>query len=562
MKRRRKKKKTSYNRIILILIALAAAAGLAVFLVEQNSPSTKRADLGLYFSVDEEDEAAIVKDGLLSEDKGIRRDGELYFPLSEAARAVNKRIYYDEAEDLVCFSTPTEYLTSSTEELAAEGSLVRIDGVPCLSLSFLEEWTDMACEVFEEPLRIVIRETWPYEEADVLSETAVRLEPSIRSDILTDAEEGQTLTVLTAEEETEGWTCVTTSDGLTGYIETEKLGEVRQMGEDHESPLGAYTSLSMDQKVNMVFYATNNADTNSFLADKLSGVTGVNVIAPTWYFLDGGTKLTVLSDPDIVSDLHEKGYKVFALINDFDGAIGSYDETYETLERTSNRQSLVRQIVDNALETGIDGLNLDVELVSEDCGPAYLELVRELSAECRNHGLYFSVDTYVPMNWSAYLDREELGILADYVVIMCYDEHYEGSEEAGSIASMTFTENGLDRALRMIPKEKLIAAIPFYTRLWVSEEGSLPTSSVMSMAEAAAYVSENGLTVYPDEDSGQNLAEKREGGVTYQIWLEDTGSIEKRMTLIRERDLAGVAEWDLGSQEDAVWEVITQGMAQ
>ena len=72
---------------------------------------------------------------------------------------------------------------------------------------------------------------------------------------------------------------------------------------------------------------------------------------------------------------------------------------------------------------GFDGYNLDFESLKESAGPHSVQFIREMSAACRNNGLILSVDNYVPAPYNRFYDRTEQGIVADYVIVMGYDEH-------------------------------------------------------------------------------------------------------------------------------------------
>lgn len=223
----------------------------------------------------------------------------------------------------------------------------------------------------------------------------------------------------------------------------------------------------------------------------------------------------------------------------------------------------------------MDGINLDFELVSDECGPHYVQFVRELSVKCRQNGLVFSVDNYVPQPYNAHYDIKEQAAVADYVVIMGYDEHTDGSYEAGSVASIGYLEDGITEALRSVPADKLIAGVPFYTRLWLetpkteeeleSEKGTEAemypnkvTSSAYGMDDAAELVSSMGAQTVWDDKTKQNYAEWEGDGGIYKIWLEDTQSLEEKLKVIKENQLAGVAEWSLGMEGSGVWDLILQ----
>ena len=162
--------------------------------------------------------------------------------------------------------------------------------------------------------------------------------------------------------------------------------------------------------------------------------------------------MTSIASSEYVNYAHQSNLEVWAALRDFHGGISSYDETYEVLSYTSKRETLINQVIAAALQSGIDGINLDFELISLECGEHYIQFVRELSVKCRQNGLVFSIDNYVPQPYNEHYNLKEQGIMADYVFLMAYDEHIDGSYEAGSVASYGYVEQGIADALTMIPE--------------------------------------------------------------------------------------------------------------
>ena len=72
--------------------------------------------------------------------------------------------------------------------------------------------------------------------------------------------------------------------------------------------------------------------------------------------------------------------------------------------------------------------------------------------------------------------------MADYVIMMGYDEHFAGGE-AGSVSSINYVKNGIAGMLENVPREKLIGGVPFYTRLWTEAGDGTITSKAMGIAE-------------------------------------------------------------------------------
>ena len=203
---------------------------------------------------------------------------------------------------------------------------------------------------------------------------------------------------------------------------------------------------------------------------------------------------------------------------------------------------------------GIDGINIDFEQVPESAGNDYVQFLRELSISCRKNQIVLSVDNYVPTGYTAHYDRKEQGTVVDYVVIMGYDEHYAGSAEAGSVASIGYVQQGIENSVSAVPQEKVINAVPFYTRLW--KWGESLTSEALSMSAAANYLAQYGVAASWDETTCQDYATFEADGVTYQIWLENAKSLEAKLQVMSAYQLGGIAEWKLGLETPDVWTLI------
>ena len=272
---------------------------------------------------------------------------------------------------------------------------------------------------------------------------------------------------------------------------------------------------------------------------------------------------------------HQLNLEVWAVLRDFHGGINSSDETYEVLSYTSKRTNLINQVIAEALQNGIDGINLDFELISAECAEHYLQFVRELSVKCRQNGIVLSIDNYVPMPYNQFYDLEEQAAVADYIIIMGYDEHTDGSYEAGSVASYGYVKDGIENALKLVPNKKLINAVPFYTRLWFetpkteeelaqeagTEAANYPnhvTSTALGMDDAEQAIQNAGAKIEWDDEAKQNYAQWEADGGTYKIWLEDSQSLEEKLNLIKQNNLAGVAEWRIGWESSNIWDLILQ----
>lgn len=540
--------------VILLLIVLVAIAGATTFLIQRNTPTDERMEGASYFGMTDESQVAIMVDGTISETFGTKSESRYYIDYETVTGLINKRFYWDTTNNKILYTLPNEVVEMNVND----GNSVLIDGQLYISVEVLAQYTDMYYELYEAPNRVVIRSGGTTNlTTATLVDTAVRYRGGIKSEILTDVPADTQLKVL--DESFENWTKVATSDGYIGYVEKESLAVAGDIETPSMGNIPEYTSISRPYKINMVWHQTTSQAANDAVGTLLTSVDGVNVIAPTWFIInDTFGNLLDITSASYVTMAHERGMEVWAVLNDFDGGIASSDATMQVLSNTAARKHIIDTMMASVATCGIDGINVDIEKVSEACAPHYLQFLRELSVSCRNRGVVLSIDNYVPQDYSTYYDRKEQGIIADYVVIMGYDEHFAGSEVAGSVASLPFVEDGIVRTLEEVPAAKVINGIPFYTRIWNTDSSGRVTSEACGMNTADAFISANGMEVTWNETCSQNYAELNSDIGLYQIWLEDEQSIAAKMSLIKDYDLAGVAAWKLGFERPGVWQVIKE----
>ena len=557
-------------QILAGVIALIGMLAILFVCIRKYMPSSQRMGSEEYFGQLGETEAAVVVEDHIAQEHAQIYDGNVYIDYTLVQNELNSRFYWDASVGLLLFTTPTQVF-----EIAPNTSAYTIDGESFdagydilhttsagmyLSMTFLQQYSDLNCQVYETPKRVVI--TYGSEEvttARIKKDTVVRYQGGIKSPIVTDVTEDSEVTVL---EQMDSWSKVLTADGYIGYVKNKQLADVTQTTRETVYAGPEYTSIHLDEKVNLVWHQIDYQEMNSQFAEDTADVTGVNVISPTWYFLaDSAGEITSFADADYVKAAHKKNMQVWALISNFSADV---DSTTLLASRAA-RQKVQNYLIGQVQEIGFDGINIDFEGIAQEAGCDYVQFIRELSILCRKNGIILSVDVPVPMDFSKYYNREELGNVCDYVIMMGYDEHYAGSDIVGSVASMDFEETGIQNMLTEVSKDKLISAIPFYTRLWYTEtlaDGTTNvTSEAYSMDNIEALLTEKGVTAAYDESTGQQYAEWTDSdGKFCQVWLEDENSIAARAALISKYELSGIAEWVLGREQSWVWDVISQNI--
>ena len=562
----RKRQKQDPVRIVLLLAAAVALIGIISFAAGRFIPTSSKRDPKEYFGIEGRDEVGVVVNGHVFETPGITLNEEIYLPIDEVSKYLNPGFFYSENENMFIITTPVEKIAVSVADSAEQNLFVSRDGKNYISYNYLYQYTDMDGDVvLGDTDRIVIRTVFDYDMRTVGEKAVVRERPTIRGLVLEKPEAGTQVSILEADGSMDAgaWTRVTTPTGYTGYVENKYLeGDMIHVTEDRVRPELIYTHILREDKINMVFHQTDNQASNNMLAQSLEGVSGVNVIAPTWFYLESpeGDMSSVASDT-YVATAHSRGLSVWTVANDFDGAVNSSKDTFSALSTYAGRSKIIDTIVSETVRVGADGINIDFEKVNADCAPYFQEFIRELSVSCRTQGLVLSIDAYVP-TYTKYLGRAELARTADYIVCMCYDEHTSGSETAGSVSSLPFVQKGIRDTLKEVPPEQTVIALPFFTRLWKVNENAAPTSSAMGMGEAAAWLSENAANVVWDEETGQNYAEAKGVDGTSKIWVEDAQSISEKMKEVTAAGCAGVAEWKLGLETQDIWQVISDCLAE
>lgn len=555
------KKKAAPVLVVLILIVIVGAAGVVSFLINRYKPGTEYMAGNEYFNLTDENSVALIQNGELLEEQAVLIGGEPYAAYTYVESQLNSCFYWDEETKGILLTTSGGVQTLLPGDAAVAktpGGQPAVqqesDGTVYISLDVVKEYTDLDYAYYSDPNRVVIRNEWDgVEQATVQSDTAqVRQKGGIKSLILADVQKGDTLLYL---ENLDNWCKVMTADGYTGYIQTEDISEPEAI-EARTAKKDSYERITRDHKINLVWHQSTSTESNDAMAEMTAEMTGVNVISPTWFSVTDETgTISSLASADYVKLAHDAGREVWGLIDNFNEA---FDETTD-LAYASVRSRIIEQLLAEAASCGMDGINVDFENLKEAGIPHYLQFLRELTSAAHAQNLVVSVDTPVPQAYTMYYQRGEQARFVDYMIVMAYDEHFAGSEEAGSVSSLPFVQQAVEEMTRVMPADQVICGIPFYTRVWTEKIGqSAIISEVLGMDGAKNYAKENQMTETWDASLGQNVATVETSDARYTIWMEDEQSMEEKLKVIQSADLAGVAEWKLGFECADVWSLISE----
>lgn len=564
---------------VLFLIFIILVGIIVGRKIKQFMPNSEMQNLDTYFGITSEDEAAIQLNHDLVEEKALLRNGAVYLDYDYVHDNLNDRFYWDANENVLLYTTSANVIKASADSQdyyigrkkdskPYKIVLVNVDKT-YIALDYVAQYTNLTYERFEEPNRILLQTEWgTIKKAAIKRKTQIRVKDSVKSNILKELTKDDTVTKLEVMDE---WTRVTTEDGLVGFVQNKRLGTETEETESHEFEEDTFMHQIRDYAINMAWHQVTVPEANNNIANVLQNTKGLNVISPTWFYLnDNDGNIANLASADYVKYCHSQGVEVWGLVSNLENKEVS---TTEVLTHTSKRENLENQIIAAAIQYGLDGINVDFEALESAVGEGFIQFIRELSLKCDGNGIVLSVDNYVSSDYTKFYDREEQAVFADYLVVMAYDEHYAGSEESGSVASIGFVTKGADDILAEgVPAEQVILGMPFFTRIWAekpkdgngddAESASADyvpyelSSEAAGMQSAQRSMEVNGAEKTWLDDMGQYYTEYVNSGITYKIWLEDVKSIEEKLKVMDAHKFAGASFWKLGLEDPAVWDII------
>lgn len=552
--------------IMVIIIAIA----LTITIIERLSPSDEVMELTDYYTVGDNEVLVIMQDHIYDK-KELLIDGEVYIDYETVVKEFNHRFYWDYNENILTYTTPDEILQAEagSNSYSIIKSMIRTNGsgnYPIakvfadkvyISIDFVSKYSDMTYKFYANPNRVVINYKWgDYLFTEVEKATQLRQDASIKSPILRELAVGTKLMYVGMEEAPKkGFTMVMTEDGIIGYVGNKHIKEsyYETLESDYIQP--KYSAQTREGKINLIFHQVFNQEAVNNLEDLIKPTKSLDVLVPTWFSItDNQGNISSLANESYVEKANALGLEVWGLVDDFNSEVNMND----LLSHTSRRETLSNTLVEAALKYKLNGINIDFEKIPSSAGEHYIQFLRELSVKCRNNGIVLSVDNYVPSSYTAHYNREEQGIIVDYVIVMAYDEYYAGSEVAGPVASIDFTKDAVRNTLDVVPKEKTIIAIPFYTRLWKEASDGSVSSESLSMTPAFNILADNQVETEWDDSSGYYYGEYEKDGALYRMWQEEDRSVEEKLKAIYEADVAGIGAWKLGLERESIWNIITR----
>lgn len=336
--------------------------------------------------------------------------------------------------------------------------------------------------------------------------------------------------------------------------------------EEAEPILPSVSPVSREGRESLTYlYAGNSAAYEKMLEGTNNSI---HTIYPDYFEIDDAGNLLISPaekiDTDFINEMHRQNIQVIPFItNHWDRARG--------IAALNNRQALSQQIAKTVEQYGLDGVNIDIENVNEqqrDAYTAFVESVREALGPDKILSVAVAANPYnLTIGWQGSYDYPRLASIADYLMIMAYDESYVGSPP-GPVASSDFFEGSIQYALNQgVPRDKIVMGIPFYGRYWKTGD---PAGGIGIAAEDVQFLLDNyTATTRFDQPTmsanatviireGEPLPRIWGGRVlqpgVYDIWYDSPESTRWKLETIDQENLRGVGSWALGQEIPEIWD--------
>lgn len=501
----------------------------------------------------------------------IVENGVVYVSTKDIANFFDDHIFYDNKYDQIITTSETKVATLKLNENKAKVNGSTVDLVASakkIGEQFYLPFSEISESVYNvettyiKDTNTVVLVSLDREltYANSSKKNSVKSNPTMFSKTVDKIEKGDNVTVIPSKNGDEnGWTKVTTENGKIGYVKTTTLANTKKIRDNLEM------GKQIQGNVSLVWeYFSKYAKA----PQRTEKIDGVNVVAPTFFSLADSEKGAIVANvgqagQNYINWAHSNGYRVWPWVANEATNKEDKDLTSEILNDYKLREKLINSIVSAVEMYNLDGINLDFENMYESDKDAYSRLVIELAPRLKELGKVLSVDVTAPdgsPDWSLCFNRNVIGDVADYVIFMAYDQHNQSSTEAGTVAGCDWVEANINKFLGQegVKPEKIILAMPFYTRVWNVTDGGLSSSAVDMKSQSTLIPGDAKITW--DDSLKQNLAEYEKNGRTYKVWMEDAKSLKCKLDLVKKYSLAGGAFWRKDQETSDVWKVIKENL--
>jgi len=323
-----------------------------------------------------------------------------------------------------------------------------------------------------------------------------------------------------------------------------------------QSMTGYSAGINSDSNFHMTY---SYLETGNKLIESLNNTGQIlDAVSPGYFDLtsDGHIKLTTQFDPYAVRQIQNRGYRVVPFLsNHWDRDIGR--------AALNNREALVEEIVRIITEYNLDGINVDIENISHEDRENYVMFIKELRKSLpKDKEVSIAVAANpkgYTLGWHGAYDTKELAQYVDYIMIMTYDEHYNGGKP-GPVASIQFVENSIIHELKNVPSSKIVIGLPFFGRYW-KDDGSVNGKGISLIRVNELIKKYNGTVTFDNNTKSPKATinitgyEPEVSKGRYTIWFENEESILHKLRLTEKYNLNGAGSWSLNQATQNIWNI-------
>lgn len=489
----------------------------------------------------------------------IIEDGEVYLSKTDIENYYDKYIHHDDKynyiiiaknKQVLCFDVSKQILDvngkkSNAKVIVDNGDyyipMSKLKDVYCIDIKYNEKSNTVVIESLDRKLIT----------ANVTKNTSIKYKRSSLSRTVKKVKSGDTVAIVPEQSKLRGYTYVRSEDGKLGYIKSSYLSDEKVERE-------AKVNEDKKEKISMVWEYFETTAPKKADGEKYEGV---NVVAPTFLYMDGSNVKNRIDNNGIayIKWAKSNDYKVWAMLSNNNHSEDQMNSFSTWINDYNKRKDVIDQLVGYAEQYGFDGINIDFENVYLKDKEGLSRFIIELKPVLENKGITLSVDVTEPDgsdNWSLYFNRNLIGDVADYTVFMAYDQYGRTSTTAGPTAACYWVEKNINKFIKQeeVDSNKIILGIPFYTILWKEANGELTGTAI---PQKNIKIPANVQTTWL-EDSKQNYMEYTQNGANYKMWIEDVEATSQKLDFIKQYDLAGAAFWTKGFEDSSVWSVVKQ----
>lgn len=494
----------------------------------------------------------------------VKVEGDtIYLSLDDIRNFFDKYIYYEEdiKEIITTYDTKIASIGFDVNKLTINGSIKKIyasakkeNDVTYLPISEMSDVYNIETEKHSNKNIVTIDSlNRAQTKAYTKSNQSVKWKKDIFSKTVDKIEKGEVVIVITENEN--GWARIRTENGEIGYIRASKLTNFTPIREDFEM------EKQVTGKVNMFWdYFSQYVQAPDRTGQKIEGI---NVVSPSFFYLNSSEELKEnvgTSGISYIEWAHSNGYKVWPMLSNSDAGI---KVTSTILNNYQKRQELIEQIVEKCVQYDIDGINVDFENMYEADKDKFSRFIIELMPRMQELGMVVSVDVTAPdggPNWSMCYNRNVLGDVADYLVLMAYDQYGTSSTKPGTTAGYNWIETSLKKIIDydVVDTQKIILGMPLYTRIWtVNQDGTIASRNVVNMVDINKSIPNN-VEKQWDDELKQYYVEYKSGKTTKMMWIEDGTSIAAKVGLVTKYNLGGASCWEKDRETSNIWTIIKE----